>query len=57
MAKMIGRMMTSAEFELKGAKEYVVIENAEIVSLLALTFIESTFVIYNSIYFAKPNHC
>lgn len=31
MAKMIGRMMTSAEFELKGAKEDAVIENAEIV--------------------------
>jgi len=31
MAKMIGRMMTSAELELKGAKEDAVIENAEIV--------------------------
>jgi ferritin-like metal-binding protein YciE len=31
MAKMIGRMMTSAESELKGAKEDAVIENAEIV--------------------------
>jgi ferritin-like metal-binding protein YciE len=31
MAKMIGRMMTSAEFELKGAKEDAIIENAEIV--------------------------
>jgi ferritin-like metal-binding protein YciE len=28
---MIGRMMTSAELELKGAKEDAVIENAEIV--------------------------
>ena len=33
MAKMIGRMMTSAELELKGAKEDAVIENAEIVTL------------------------
>src|SRR5512133_2834078 len=31
MAKMIGRMMTSAELELKGAKEDAIIENAEIV--------------------------
>jgi len=31
MAKMVGRMMTSAELELKGAKEDAVIENAEIV--------------------------
>ena len=31
MAKMIRRMMTSAELELKGAKEDAVIENAEIV--------------------------
>jgi ferritin-like metal-binding protein YciE len=31
MAKMIGRMMTSAELELKGTKEDAVIENAEIV--------------------------
>ena len=31
MAKMIGRMMTSAELELKGAKEDAVIENVEIV--------------------------
>jgi len=31
MAKMIGRMMTSAELELKEAKEDAVIENAEIV--------------------------
>jgi ferritin-like metal-binding protein YciE len=31
MAKMIGTMMTSAELELKGAKEDAVIENAEIV--------------------------
>ena len=31
MAKRIGRMMTSAELELKGAKEDAVIENAEIV--------------------------
>ncbi len=31
MAKMIGRMMTSAELELKGAKEDAVIENTEIV--------------------------
>ena len=31
MAKMIGRMMTSAELELRGAKEDAIIENAEIV--------------------------
>ena len=31
MANMIGRMMTSAELELKGTKEDAVIENAEIV--------------------------
>lgn len=31
MAKMIGRMMTSAELELKGDKEDAIIENAEIV--------------------------
>jgi ferritin-like metal-binding protein YciE len=31
MAKMIGRIMTSAELELRGAKEDAIIENAEIV--------------------------